>query len=224
MKNVILFDLDGTLLDSLQDLQESVNAALEAYGAAPHTLEEVRCYVGDGLAKLVERALPDGTAHPHYADILAETRRIYRENSRNHTVPYPGIVPMLQQLHGMGYRMGVVSNKPDADVKQLCKHFFGDAIAVAIGANENRRNKPAPDNLFAAMEQLGATAIDTVYVGDSDVDLDTARNAGLPCISVLWGFRDLAQLDAHGAMYCVRTADELVSMLHSGWFDGASFV
>ncbi len=224
MKNVILFDLDGTLLDTLQDLQESVNAALEAYGAAPHTLEEVRSYVGDGLAKLVERALPEGTAHPHYPEILGETRRIYRENSRNHTAPYSGIVSMLQQLHAIGYRMGVVSNKPDADVKQLCKHFFGDTIAVAIGANQSRRNKPAPDNLFAAMEQLGATVVDTVYVGDSDVDLDTARNAGVPCISVLWGFRDLAQLDAHGAMYCVRTADELVSMLQSGWFDMPSFV
>lgn len=224
MRNVVLFDLDGTLLDTLQDLQESVNAALRAYDAAPHTLERIRSYVGDGLAKLVERALPNGTAHPHYAEIFAETRRIYRENSRNHTAPYPGIVPMLQQLQACGYRMGVVSNKPDADVKQLCRYFFKDTITVAIGANESRRNKPAPDNLFAAMEQLGATAMNTVYVGDSDVDLDTARNAGLPCISVLWGFRDLAQLDAHGAVYCVRNTDELITMLQSGWFDAPSFV
>ncbi len=223
MKNTILFDLDGTLLDTLQDLQESLNAALDAFDLPPRTLEEVRSYVGDGLAKLVERALPDGVTHPHYAEILAETRRIYRENSCNHTAPYPGVLSMLSQLHNIGWRVGVVSNKPDGDVKQLCRHFFGDTIAVAIGANETHRNKPAPDNLFAAMEQFGATAMDTVYVGDSEVDLDTARNAGLPCISVLWGFRELAQLDAHGAVYCVRNIDELMLMLHSDLFDSPSF-
>ncbi len=223
MKSVILFDLDGTLLDTLQDLQESLNTALHAYGAPARSMEDVRRFVGNGLPKLVERALAEGTAHPHYDEILAETRRIYKENSRNHTAPYTGILPMLQELHAIGYRMGVVSNKPDAEVKKLCKFYFGEMIAVAIGANDSRRNKPAPDNLFAAMEQLDATAVDTVYVGDSDVDLDTARNAGLPCISVLWGFRDLAQLDAHGAVYCVRNAQELISMLQSGWFDEPSF-
>ncbi len=224
MKNVVLFDLDGTLLDTLQDLQESLNAALTMFGAAPRTLAEVRSFVGNGLPKLVERALPGGSTHPHYDKILAETRRIYKENSRNHTAPYAGIVPMLQELHALGYRMGVVSNKPDADVKKLCRHFFGDAIAVAIGANETHRNKPAPDNLLEAMKQLGATAVDTVYIGDSDVDLDTARNAGLPCISVLWGFRDLAQLDAHGATYCVRTVNELQNLLQSDWFSTTPFV
>lgn len=223
MKNLVLFDLDGTLLDTLQDLQESLNAALEAFDMPPHTLEEVRSYVGDGLEKLVERALPDGTAHPHYAEILAKTRCIYRKNSCNHTAPYPGILSMLKQLYNIGWRIGVVSNKPDADVKQLCKHFFGDTITEAIGANENCRNKPAPDNLFEAMKRYGATAMDTVYVGDSEVDLDTAKNAGLPCISVLWGFRDLAQLDAHGAVYCVRNINELMLMLHSDLFDSPSF-
>lgn len=223
MKNTILFDLDGTLLDTLQDLQESVNTALQAYGAPLRTMEEIRSFVGDGLAKLVERALPDGVAHSHYTEILAETRSIYRKNSRNHTAPYPGILSMLKQLYNIGWRIGVVSNKPDADVKQLCKYFFGDTITVAIGANETHRNKPAPDNLFAAIEQLDATAADTVYVGDSEVDLETARNAGLPCISVLWGFRKLAQLDAHGAMYCVRNVDELMLMLHSDLFDSPSF-
>lgn len=219
MKTAILFDLDGTLLDTLTDLQESVNSALEAFGAPSRTREEIRRFVGNGLPKLVERALPDGTDHPQYEAVLAETRRIYKENSRNNTAPYEGILLMLRQLSAFGYRMGVVSNKPDAEVKRLCAHFFGDTIHVAIGANDRRADKPAPDNLYAAMKEMGATAAQTVYVGDSDVDIDTARNASLPCISVLWGFRDKEQLMAHGALCLIRCPEELPALLQTDLFD-----
>ncbi len=219
MKTAILFDLDGTLLDTLTDLEESLNQALSAFGAPKRTREEVRRFVGNGLPKLVERALPNGTAHPHYEEILAETRRIYKENSCNHTAPYEGILPMLQTLHAIGFAMGVVSNKPDAEVKRLCNHFFGRMISVAIGANDMRANKPAPDNLLAAMAEMGVSPAGAVYVGDSEVDIETARNTKLPCISVLWGFRDLAVLDAHGAVYCVRSPEELTALLQTDWTD-----
>ena len=219
MKTAILFDLDGTLLDTLTDLEESLNQALSAYGAPKRTREEVRRFVGNGLPKLVERALQEGTANPQYETILAETRRIYKENSRNHTAPYEGILPMLQTLYAMGFAMGVVSNKPDAEVKKLCSHFFGEMISVAIGANEMRANKPAPDNLLAAMAEMGVSPAHAVYVGDSEVDIETARNTNLPCISVLWGFRDLDVLDAHGAVYCVRSPKELTALLQTDWTD-----
>lgn len=215
MKNAVLFDLDGTLLDTLTDLQESVNSAMNAYGAPPRSRDEVRRFVGNGLPKLVERALPDGRNHPDYDAVLAETRRIYQQNSRNNTCPYEGILPMLQQLSAVGYRMGIVSNKPDAEVKRLCKHYFGDTITVAIGANETRADKPEPDNLFAAMQELGVSAAQTVYVGDSEVDIDTAANAGLPCISVTWGFRDMELLMAHGAAFLIRHPSELPGLLQS---------
>lgn len=195
----VIFDLDGTLLDTLTDLMNAVNHALTVYGFPARTREEVRSFVGNGLAKLVSRALPNGSSTPLYADVLAETKRYYAEHCRDNTAPYAGIPEMLRELHQKGFLLGVVSNKPDAQVKALCQSDFGDLISFAAGASDGVRMKPAPDTLLACMEALHCKPAETVYVGDSDVDIQTAANAGVPCISVLWGFRDRAFLTASGA-------------------------
>ena len=195
----VIFDLDGTLLDTLTDLMNAVNHALTVYGFPVRTREEVRTFVGNGLAKLVSRALPNGSSTPLYADVLAETKRHYAEHCRDNTAPYAGIPEMLRELHQKGFLLGVVSNKPDAQVKALCQSDFGDLISFAAGASDGVRMKPAPDTLLACMEALHCKPAETVYVGDSDVDIQTAANAGVPCISVLWGFRDRAFLTASGA-------------------------
>ena len=195
----VIFDLDGTLLDSLTDLMNAVNHALTVYGFPVRTREEVRNFVGNGLAKLVSRALPNGSSTPLYSDVLAETKRHYAEHCRDNTAPYAGIPEMLRELHQKGFLLGVVSNKPDAQVKTLCQSDFGDLISFAAGASDGVRMKPAPDTLLACMEALHCKPAETVYVGDSDVDIQTAANAGVPCISVLWGFRDRAFLTASGA-------------------------
>ncbi len=213
MNKTVLFDLDGTLLDTLQDLQESLNTVLAEYGQPQHTSDEVRRFVGNGLPKLVERALKNGTAHPQYEEILLDVRKQYSKNSRNHTKPYEGILPMLQILHQKKMRLGVVSNKPDEEVKQLCAHFFSPWISVAIGAAPDRPIKPAPDAVFLAMEQLNSTFGNTVYVGDSEVDVQTAANAKIDCCCVLWGFRDRALLTMHGAARFAESPEILLSIL-----------
>ncbi len=195
----VIFDLDGTLLDTLTDLMNAVNHALSVNGFPCRTREEVRRFVGNGLEKLVERALPDGRSTPSFSDVLAETRRFYAEHCRENTAPYAGIPEMLRALQQKGILLGVVSNKPDAQVKALCQSEFGDLITVASGASEGIRMKPAPDTLLACMEALGSATENTVYVGDSDVDIQTAANAGIPCVSVLWGFRDREFLTVAGA-------------------------
>ena len=195
----VIFDLDGTLLDTLTDLMNAVNHALMSEGFPVRTRDEIRRFVGNGLEKLVARALPDGRQTPGFEDVLAETRRYYACHCRENTAPYDGIPEMLRDLHQKGYRIGVVSNKPDAQVKALCQTEFGDLISFAAGAAPNRRMKPAPDTLLSCMTALGSDLHSTVYVGDSDVDILTAGNAGIPCISVLWGFRDREFLTASGA-------------------------
>lgn len=213
MKHTVLFDLDGTLLDTLQDLQESLNTVLAAYHQPQRTRDEVRCFVGNGLPKLVERALEEGAAHPQYDEILLDVRRLYSKNSRNHTKPYDGIIPLLQCLHQKNVRLGVVSNKPDAEVKRLCEHFFSPWIQVAIGAIPERPHKPAPDAVLLAMEQLNSTHDNTIYIGDSEVDVLTAANAKIACCCVLWGFRDRSVLESHGASAFAESPEKLLSFL-----------
>lgn len=208
----IIFDLDGTLLDTLTDLKNSLNEALRNHGLPERTTDEVRRFVGNGIAKLVERAIPSGTQHPSYDAILTDIRRIYAQRCRENTAPYTGITEMLNDLSRKGYALAVVSNKPDAQVKALCKSFFGDCIQTAIGQQEGVRMKPAPDSLFAAMQQLDADTDNTVYVGDSEVDVQTAQNAGVPCISVLWGFRDKELLLTNGARNFAHSPAEMMQM------------
>ena len=209
MYNVYIFDLDGTLLDTLQDLANSVNYALRQHGMPEHSIDDIRRFVGNGVRLLMERAVPDGARNPQFEAAFATFRQYYMQHSLDTTRPYDGIPELIHELKNRGCQMAVVSNKMMAATQELVRHFFPD-IPVAIGEHEAAgiRKKPAPDTVFEALRQLGIIhhpssiihhPSDIVYIGDSDVDIATARNSGLPCISVLWGFRDRDFLLTHGA-------------------------
>ncbi|WP_315578468.1 HAD family hydrolase [Hoylesella oralis] len=205
-----IFDLDGTLLDTLHDLWVSCNYALRENGMPERTLDEVRRFVGNGVKKLMERAIPQGLDNPKF-DVTYETfRKYYLVHSLDTTKPYSGIPELLANLKKHGKRIAVVSNKFYAATQELCRHFFGDYVEVAIGERENIRKKPAPDTVDEAIRQLKVSREDAVYIGDSDVDVMTARNSNMPCISVLWGFRDRDFLMQHGATTFVAAPKELM--------------
>lgn len=206
-----IFDLDGTLLDTIQDLATSVNYALRQCHMPERTLDEVRRFVGNGVRLLMIRAVPGGEDNPRFQEAFDIFRSHYLEHSLDTTAPYPGIIDMLERLKAGGKRLAVVSNKFDTATKELIHHFFGNLIEVTIGENEAAgvRKKPAPDTVNEALHQLGVGKEDAVYVGDSDVDLQTARNSGLPCISVLWGFRDREFLLENGATTFVQSPDNI---------------
>lgn len=201
MYRTYIFDLDGTLLDTLQDLANSVNYALHQHGMPTHSVDAVRSFVGNGVRLLMERAVPDGARNPQFEDTFATFRRHYMQHSLDTTRPYGDIPELIHELKTRGCRLAVVSNKMMAATQELVRHFFPE-IEVAIGEHEAAgiRKKPAPDTVYEALRQLGTSPFgEAVYVGDSDVDIETARNSGLPCISVLWGFRSREFLLAHGA-------------------------
>ncbi len=198
MIDTVIFDLDGTLLNTLDDLADSVNAALLQNGLPLRTVEEVRAFVGNGVYNLMVKAVGD-VGHPAFPKAFADFKAHYALHCLDKTAPYEGIMPLLAELSESGYKLAVVSNKFDPAVKKLNEQFFGAYIPVAIGEKETVRKKPAPDSVFAAMEALGSKAETCIYVGDSDVDIFTAQNAGIPCISVTWGFRDRAFLASYGA-------------------------
>jgi phosphoglycolate phosphatase len=212
-----IFDLDGTLLDTLQDLADSVNYALRTHGMPEHSQDEIRRFVGNGVRLLMERAVPDGAANPQFDAVFASFRQYYMQHSLDTTRPYDGIPELIHELKQRGCRLAVVSNKMMAATQELIAHFFPE-IDVAIGENEAAgiRKKPAPDTVLEALRQLTSLdpseAGEVVYVGDSDVDIQTAKNSGLPCISVLWGFRDRDFLTAHGATTFVETPHEILTL------------
>ena len=218
MYKVYIFDLDGTLLDTLADLAASTNYALRKHGMPEHSIDDVRRFVGNGVRKLMERAVPDGADNPLFDEAFATFRQHYMEHSLDTTRPYDGIPETLAALKARGCRLAVVSHKMMAATQELCRHFFPDPIEVAIGEDEAHgiRKKPAPDTVFEALKTLGASRVgasdglSAVYVGDSDVDIQTAANAGLPCISVLWGFRDRDFLIQHGAETFISAPSELL--------------
>ncbi len=185
-----IFDLDGTLLNTLEDLWYSTNYALKDSGFPARSLDEVRRFVGNGVAKLIERAVPDNISDEEMQRCLTTFRSHYSVHLTDHTGPYDGIPEVMKQLKEHGCRIGVVSNKFDAAVKALCADYFDGLYDTAIGESPLTAKKPAPDSVFKAMEELGAERGTSVYIGDSEVDIETARNAGIPCIGVTWGFRD----------------------------------
>jgi len=233
--NTFIFDLDGTLLDTLQDLANSVNFALSQHGMPPHSRDDIRCFVGNGVRLLMERAVPEGAQHPQFEEVFATFRQHYMQHSLDTTRPYDGIPEVIRELKARGCQLAVVSNKMMAATQELVAHFFPE-IEVAIGEHEAAgiKKKPAPDTVFEALRQLGISpnpsqggenllesgcvansfpwgrSGEVVYVGDSDVDIATARNSGLPCISVLWGFRDRQFLLNHGATTFVEHPRELL--------------
>ena len=207
-----VFDLDGTLLDTLGDLAASTNYALRTHGMPEHSLDDVRRFVGNGVRVLMERAVPQGAENPQFEAAFQTFREHYMQHSLDTTKPYDGILETLETLKAEGCRLAVVSNKMMAATQELCRHFFRDTIEVAIGEHEAQgiHKKPAPDTVNEAFRQLGVGKERAVYVGDSDVDILTARNSGLPCISVLWGFRDRDFLIQHGAETFISAPSELL--------------
>lgn len=214
-RKTILFDLDGTLLDSLPGLLHSVNAAMARCGYSAHTYEEVRTFVGNGVRKLMERSLPGGAADPQFEICSAAFHEDYASAMFTGSTPYPGILPLLKTLHDEGYAMAVVSNKTESAVQKLAAHFLGGYITVAVGDRPDMARKPAPDGVYAALAALKSGVDHAVYVGDSEVDVETARNAGLPCLSVSWGNRSDAVLRRAGAVSISHTPEELLCAIHA---------
>ena len=193
----ILFDLDGTLLDTLEDMADALNRTMDRFALPRRSLKEVRSFVGNGAKRLIE--LATGAEGERLEEILAVYKADYDRNYLIKTAPYPGIMALLERLHEAGCLVGIVSNKPDSTVQSLADALFQGKADIAVGEKAGIRRKPAPDTVLAAMKALGISRAETVYVGDSEVDIMTARAAGVPCISVTWGFRDRDVLEDAGA-------------------------
>jgi len=211
MTSAIIFDLDGTLLYTLEDLTDSVNFVLAKYDYPIRTVDEIKNFVGNGVSVLMERALPDGKNNPNFNKCTEMFKTNYAANMFNKTKPYEHITDVLQKLKDDGYKLAVVSNKFDSAVKELCKKYFDNLIDVAIGQGVNV--KPSPDSVFEAAKLLGVKVEDCVFVGDSEVDIQTAQNAGIPCISVTWGYKDIDFLYNNGAGVLVYSPEELLELL-----------
>lgn len=211
--HTVVFDLDGTLLDTLDDLADATNAALRACGYPPRGREEVRGFVGNGVRLLIERAVPQGAEEAAVERCFALFQEQYGKLMCCKTKPYSGILPLLEALRESGVSCAVVSNKYDGAVRQLSAAHFGGLIGVAIGERTGVRRKPAPDSVLEALRLLGGKAERAIYVGDSDVDVQTAHNAGLPCIGVTWGFRSRSVLEEAGADFLVDTPQQLLQIV-----------
>ncbi|MGI5825530.1 MAG: HAD family hydrolase [Bacillota bacterium] len=207
--DTILWDLDGTLLYTLTDLTNSVNAALTQFNQPAHSQEKVRQFVGNGIRRLMERAVPGGKNNPLFPEIFAAFKADYAKNCNNNTKPFDGIPEILQKLKTAGYRMAIVSNKIDSAVKDLADIHFSETITAAIGDNPEHNKKPAPDNVLLALEQLQSQLSHAIYIGDSEVDIMTAQNAGIPMIIVDWGYKDHDFLANAGGENIVSTPEEL---------------
>ena len=208
-----VFDMDGTILNTLDDLTDATNHALRTFGYPEHSIEEVRFFVGNGIAKLIERATPEGTSEEERARVRAEFMDYYKIHSADKTGPYPGINDLLKKLRAAGVRTAVVSNKPDVAVRELVKTYYDGLFDAAVGDMEGQAVKPAPDMCLKVFKELGMGPEKAVYIGDSDTDIQTARNAGLDEILVSWGFRGRQFLTEHGAKNICDTPDEVYDVI-----------
>lgn len=208
-----LFDMDGTILDSIEDIYDSANAALRHFSLRPISLAETLAYVGNGARRLIEQAVPAGTDAALTEEVLAWYKPYYNDHSRIKTRPYDGIPELLSELRRAGFALAVVSNKPDKTARELTELFFDGLFASYVGESPTVRRKPWPDMVDAAVAAMGMDKSRCVYIGDSEVDVATARNAGLDCISVSWGFRTEQQLIDAGAKTIAHSPDELLKML-----------
>lgn len=215
MKKIVIFDLDGTLLNTLDDLYYSTNYALAECCFLQRTKDEIRNFVGNGVSKLIERALPAGQSNDKFETCLNIFKRHYAKNMYNHTAPYEGIIEVLTKIKNLGINIAVVSNKFDTAVKSLCEKYFGILVDFAAGENEagGVRKKPAPDTVLKVLEKYNINPNDAIYVGDSDVDILTAKNAGIQCISVTWGFKNKNFLLKHDAKIIIDKPDEIFKYL-----------
>lgn len=209
----ILFDLDGTLLNTLDDLIDAANHELLRCGYPQRTREEIRMFLGNGYRALMQSSLPEGCSEEEVDSCTASMRSYYYEHSCHRTKPYPGIPELLQLLRTEGVAVGVVSNKMDEAVKKLCEHYLPGLVDIAVGEMEGIARKPSPDTVEYALKMLQAAKEDAVYVGDSEVDIATSKNAGLPCVVVSWGFRDKETLKDAGADTIAETTEDLLFAL-----------
>lgn len=211
--NTVIFDMDGTVLDTLDDLTDSVNYVLDKFGMPRRMKDEYRRFFGNGIEFALRCAVPDDTPN----DVIEEMLPIFKEHYNAHcldkTKPYDGILELMKELKGRGYKLAIVSNKIDSAVKELNERFFSDYVSVAIGEKAGIKRKPAPDTVLAALAELDSSKEEAVYVGDSEVDFQTAQNSGLPCISVLWGFRDKDFLIEQGATTFAEKTEDILGCL-----------
>lgn len=212
--HTILFDLDGTLLNTLEDLTDAVNYVMDAYGFPEHSIEDVRCFVGNGIRVLMQRAIPEGEENPRFDEAFELFKRYYLAHNKVKTRPYDGIMELLGELKRRGVPMAIVSNKNQPTVEALCEEEFQGLISVAVGDGEGRARKPAPDGPMEAIRRLGISGTDGVlYVGDSEVDAQTAENAGLGCVLVTWGFRTRQEMAPYAAFPFIDRPEELLEFV-----------
>lgn len=205
----IIFDLDGTLLDTLQDLANATNYTLGKHGLPLRTIDEVRRFVGNGIRNLIARAVPAGTSQEIQKAVFADFNLYYKEHCADNTRPYPGILQLLADLREQGCQTAIVSNKAEYAVQELAQQYFPNLLDAACGERQGIARKPEPDMLLAIMEQLHADKENTIYIGDSDTDLLTAQNTGVPCIGACWGFRGRRFLIDHGAQLLADKAEDI---------------
>lgn len=210
-----LFDMDGTLIDSLEDMMDSVNATLSHFSMPQISYEQTRCYVGNGARRLIEQAVPAGTDSRLFEQVYNYYLGYYNTHAGIKTHPYEGIIPMLSALKNAGMKLAVISNKPDATVRELTPVFFDGLFELSVGESPSVRRKPAPDTVYAAINAMGLEKSECVYIGDSEVDVATAKNAGVDCIAVTWGFRTVQTLLDAGAETLINTVPELEKKLLS---------
>lgn len=210
MYNTVIFDLDGTLLNTLDDLTDSTNFALSNHGYKERSVNEIRRFVGNGIKKLIERALPSDVSEEEFEKVFTDFKAHYQLHCNDKTGPYEGILPLLRKLKDMGIKMGIASNKDKSAVVKLNEIYFEGLIEGAAGAEENKPVKPDPYMVNSMIEELGCDKEHTLYVGDSQVDVMTAGNTGLDMVAVLWGFRDEDELKEAGAEKFIRHPLELL--------------
>ena len=215
MYNTVIFDLDGTLLNTLEDLTDAVNYVLDKFKWPLHSIDQVRHDVGNGIRKLMERSVPEGESNPRFEEAFATFKEYYQSHCRRKTDTYPGVMELIKTLSDNGIKMAIVSNKAQGAVTQLNEIYFKDYIHVAIGENEDAgiKKKPAPDTVYMALKQLGSTKEESLYVGDSEVDKATADNAGLECVSCKWGFRDEELLLSLNPKAVIGKPEELLEIV-----------
>ena len=213
MFKAAVFDMDGTILDTLTDLTDSVNHCLGLYGCPPVSREETAAALGNGAGHLVEALIEGGKAHPAYEDVLKAHIAYYEQHCTDKTAPYSGILPAMRRLKEAGVKMAIVSNKGDGAVRELSRSYFDDLVETAVGEREGIRRKPAPDTVIEALRLMDVPIEEAVYVGDTEVDVMTASNAGMPCILVSWGFLCREELENLHAYALTDSADEMADLI-----------
>ena len=211
----IVFDCDGTLLDTLTDLRNAVNYVLRTHDLPERSIPEVKAALGNGVAHLMRQLLPDSISEAQFNTYLDEFKAYYGEHLQDYTAPYPGMLDVLDTLRAKGYKLAIVSNKIQEGITPLNKEYFGDRLPVAIGERPGLQRKPAPDMVLQALKELGSTQDESIYIGDSEVDVATAKNSGLLCIGVTWGFRDEQLHKDLGVTHIARKAEDIVTIIEA---------